>query len=310
MRATPDDLLGMAFFVRVVECGSFSDAARTFGLSKSAVSTRVSRLEKRFGVRLIHRTTRKITLTADGMRFYERCARVVAEADEAAQIVAGASAEPRGLLRVRAPVGLAEAHLAKPMGDFMRRYPGIRIDLPRLSEHLPDLSVDPFDVALVVAGRLADSGLTTKKLATARVVVCAAPEYLRRKGTPLEPQDLVRHDCIAHSIRQTAEDWRFHTAGGPVSPAALSTLVVDSAAFMRRAALDGLGIVMLAEFMVAEDLAAGRLVPILEDYETIGLAIHLLHPHDRLPPASVRAFIEHLTQEFRRCRPGGSARRH
>lgn len=299
MRATPDDVLGMAFFARVVEARSFSDAARALGVSKSAVSARVTRLEERFGVRLLHRTTRKIALTADGVRFYERCARVLLEADQAAEIAAGASAVPRGTLRVYAPAGFGEAYLAAPIHEFMQAHPGVRIDL-RLSDHLPDFAVAEFDVALVVAGRLADSGLTTRKLATARLAVCAAPDYLRRKGIPFRPQDLVLHDCVSHSIRQTLEDWRFHTDEGSISIAALSNLVVDSAPFLRDAALRGLGVVMLPEFVVAEDLATGRLHRVLDDFHNIELAIHILHPHERFPPASVRAFIEHLAHWFRR----------
>jgi DNA-binding transcriptional LysR family regulator len=299
MNVTPNDVLGMTFFARVVEARSFSGAARALGISKSAVSTRVSRLEKRFGVRLLHRTTRKVALTAAGMRFYERCARVVAEADQAAEVAVRASAVPRGTLRVFAPAAFGEAYLAKPIGDFMRAHTGIRIEL-RLSDRLPDLTVDDFDVALVVAGRLADSGMTTKKLATARVVVCAAPDYLRRKGIPVRPQDLASHDCISHSIRQTVEDWSFHTDEGVISIAALSKLAADSAPFLHRAALAGLGVAMLPEFVIAEDLAAGRLCRVLADYPTIGIGIHVLHPHGRLPPANVRTFIDHLTLAFRR----------
>lgn len=298
MRASPDDILGMAFFARVVEARSFSDAARSLGVSKSAVSARVARLEKHLGVRLLHRTTRRLALTADGVRLYERCARVIAEADAAAEIAAGASAVPRGTLRVYAPAGFGQTHLTRPIGDFMRMHEGIRIDL-RLSERIPDLTVDEVDVAIVVAGRLADSGLTTRKLASTRVVVCAAPEYLRRKGIPFRPQDLVLHDCLSHSIRQTVEDWRFHTDEGAVSMAALSNLMVDDARFLRQAAVDGLGLAMLPEFLVADELASGRLRVVLDDFQTLELGIHTLHAHGRLPPASVRAFIDHLAACFR-----------
>ncbi len=298
MRASPDDILGMAFFARVVEARSFSDAARMLGVSKSAVSARVAKLEERLGVRLLHRTTRRLALTADGVRLYERCARVVADADEAAEIAAGASEVPRGTLRIYAPSGFGQTYLAEPIGAFMRMHEGLRVDL-RLGERIPDLTVDDVDVAIVVAGRCADSGLTTRKLASVRVAVCASPEYLRRKGIPFRPQDLVLHDCLSHSIRQSVEDWRFHTEEGAVSMAALSNLVVDDARFLRQAALSGLGIVMLPEFLVAEDLAAGRLFRVLDDFQTIELGVHTLHPHGKLAPASVRAFIDHLAACFR-----------
>jgi DNA-binding transcriptional LysR family regulator/transcription elongation GreA/GreB family factor len=298
MRASPDDILGMAYFARVVEARSFSDAARALGVSKSAVSARVAKLEEQLGVQLLHRTTRRLALTADGIRLYERCARVVAEADEAADIAAGASAVPRGTLRLSAPPGLTLSYLTTAIGEFMRAHSSVRVDL-RLSDHLPDPTMDQHDVAIVVATRLTDSGLTTRKLASLRMTVCASPEYLRRKGIPFRPQDLVLHDCIAHTIRQGTDDLRFETDEGAVSMASLSKLVVDDARFLREAALAGLGIVMVPEMLVHADIASGRLRPVLEDFETIEQGVHVLHPHGRLPPASVRAFLDHLTEYFR-----------
>lgn len=288
----------MAFFARVVEARSFTDAARTLKVSKSAVSARVARLEEKLGVRLLHRTTRRLALTADGVRLYERCARVVAEADEAAEIAAGASAVPRGTVRIHAPPGLGQSYLTQTIRDFMQAHPGVSVDL-RLSDHLPDPTVDQVDVAILVAGRFADSGLTTRKLAVVRVAVCAAPSYLRRRGIPFRPQDLVLHDCVSHATRQGSDDLRFDTDEGTVSMTSLSKLVVDDARFLREAALSGLGVVMLPEPLVVDDLAAGRLMRVLDDFQSIELAIHALHPHGRLPPASVRAFLDHLVAAFR-----------
>lgn len=297
MRASPDDILGMAYFARVVEARSFSDAARALKVSKSAVSARVARLEERLGVQLLHRTTRRLALTADGVRLYERCARVVAEADEAAEIAAGASGAPRGVLRVHAPGGFAEAYLTARFAELMQLHPSVRIEL-RLGDHVPDLSVDQIDVAIVIAGRLTDSGLTTRKLGALRMTACAAPAYLRRKGIPFRPQDLVLHDCMSHAIRQS-EDVVFQTAEGAVSMTSLSRLVTDDARFLRAAALAGLGIVVLPEFLVADELATGRLHRVLDDSLTASLAVHALHPHGKHAPASVRVFLDHLTTAFR-----------
>jgi DNA-binding transcriptional LysR family regulator/transcription elongation GreA/GreB family factor len=297
MRASPDDILGMAFFARVVEARSFSDAARSLGLSKSAVSARVARLEERLGVRLLHRTTRRLALTADGVRLYERCARVVAEADEAAEIAAGASAAPRGVLRVHAAPAFAQLHLTGPIRDFMIANPEVRVEL-RLGDRVPDLAADGLDVSIVVLQRLPDSGLVAKKLATARVVACAAPSYLRRKGIPFRPQDLVLHQCLAHSVLQF-EDWYFETEEGPVAMRAGAKIVVDERGFLREAAIAGLGIVMLPDILVAEDLASGRLHRVLDDFQTIELTVNALHPHGRHAPASVRAFLDHLAVCFR-----------
>jgi DNA-binding transcriptional LysR family regulator/transcription elongation GreA/GreB family factor len=293
MRAGPDDILGMAYFARVVEARSFSDAARSLKVSKSAVSARVARLEARLGLQLLHRTTRRLALTADGVRVYEKCARVVAEADAAADIAAGASALPRGTLRIHAPSGFVESHLLRPIADFMRAHPSVRVEL-RLSDAVPDLTVDPVDLAIVIVPRLADSGLTTRKLASIRVAVCAAPAYLRRKGIPFRPQDLVLHDCVAHAVRLGNDDLRFETDEGSVSMASLARLVTDDARFLREAALAGLGVVMVPEIFVTDDLAAGRLHRVLDEFPTTELVVHALHPHGRLAPASVRAFLDHL----------------
>jgi DNA-binding transcriptional LysR family regulator/transcription elongation GreA/GreB family factor len=305
MRASPDDILGMAFFARVVEARSFSAAARALGVSKSAVSARVARLEKRLGVGLLHRTTRKLALTADGVRLYERCARVVAEADEAADIAAGASEVPRGTLRVSAPAGFARGHLTHAIGAFMRAHPSVRIDL-RLSDRVPERIVEELDVALVIAGRLADSNLTVRKLASIRIAVCAAPEYLRRRGIPFRPQDLVLHDVLTHSGGQT-HDLRFSTDEGAVSMTSLAHLAADDSRFLQEAALAGLGIAALPEPVVREDLLAGRLYRILDDFQTMEVALHAMHPHGRLPPASVRAFLDHVAVYFREPPSDGTA---
>lgn len=307
MRASPDDILGMAFFARVVEARSFSDAARSLGVSKSAVSARVSRLEERLGVRLLHRTTRKLALTADGVRLYERAARVAAEADEAAEIAAGASSSPRGVLRVVAPSAFAQAHLSTPIGEFVARWPEVRIDL-RLADRLPEIGADGVDVTIVIAQRLTDSSLTAKKLATARVVTCASPAYLRRKGIPFRPQDLVHHECLSHSVAQF-QDWHFETDEGVVAITAGAKIVVDDIAFLRAAVLDGIGVAMFPEPIVDADLAAGTLYPVLDDFQSIELTITALHMHGRQAPASVRTFLDHLTAWFKKPRWGRARRR-
>ncbi|HVJ89588.1 MAG TPA: LysR substrate-binding domain-containing protein [Labilithrix sp.] len=296
MRASPDDILGMAFFARVVEARSFSDAARSLGLSKSAVSARVSRLEERLGVRLLHRTTRKLALTADGVRLYERCARVVAEADEAAEVAAGASASPRGILRVHACPAFAQSYLVGPIGEFMQAFPEVRLEL-RLGDRVPDVGADALDVSIIIARRLRDSSLRAKKLAAVRVVTCASPAYLRRKGIPFRPQDLVHHHCLTHVVADV-EAWSFITEEGEVSITAGARIVVDDIRFLRTAALDGLGIAMFPELVVARDLAARRLVRVLDDFQTIELTVFALHPHAHQPPASVRAFLDHLRTAF------------
>lgn len=295
MRASPDDILGMAFFARVVEARSFSDAARALGVSKSAVSARVARLEARLGVTLLHRTTRRIALTADGVRLYERCARVVAEADEAAQIGEGASAEPRGLVRIQTPTALG-ADAMRVLGAFVRAHPAVRVEL-RSSDHTPDFG--QLDLAIVLAERLADSGLTTRRLGPLEHVLCASKSYLIAHGIPFRPQDLVTHDCLAHSlwsVSLAAED-------GPVGFARLARVVADDARVLHAAALDGAGIAMLPEPLVRDDVAVGRLHRVLDDFRTEAPSVLALHPHGRLVPATVRALLDHLAAGFRPSAP-------
>lgn len=291
--------MGMAFFARVVEAKSFSEAARSLGLSKSAVSSRVARLEATLGLRLLHRTTRRLVLTADGVRLYERCARLVAEADHVAEVAAGASAEPRGTLRIHTSPGLPQPWLAGVIGDFMEAHPDVRVEL-RFTERGPDMTaaLDPFDIAIVVSHGLPDSALVARKLASVPVVACASSSYLQKRGIPFLPQDLVHHRSLVHTLIPSGA-WHFDTREGPVSPSTPS-FVVDDARFLREAALAGLGIAILPRPIVSDDLAEGRLHPILEEFQSGRLTVTALHPHRKLAPASVRVFLTHLTDRARR----------
>ncbi|MBX3205386.1 MAG: LysR family transcriptional regulator [Labilithrix sp.] len=291
LRTSAEDIVAMATFAAVVEAKSFTDAARSLGVSKSVVSARVSRLEERLGVLLLLRTTRRFALTADGVRLYERCARVVAAADEAAQTIDDVSDAPRGVLRVHAPLAFAEAQLARPIAEFARAYPNLKLDL-KLDDRTPDVASEGLDLAIVLTEKLSESWLVARKLASDRVVVCAAPGYLRRRGIPFRPQDLIHHERISHARRQ--DQWRFTTDEGPLSLDPSADLVVDSAAFMREAALAEHGIAMLPSSVVAADLDAGRLRVVLEHFHELPLGIYAVHLHARFVPARVRVFVDHL----------------
>lgn len=296
MRASADDILAMVYFARVVEARSFTEAARVLGVSKSSVSTRVARLEETLGVQLLHRTTRRLALTADGVTFYEHCAKVVLEADEAAEMGARASTVPRGRLRIHAPASLGP-YVVMILERFRREHADVRIEL-RLSDQLPEAPAERVDLALVLAERLPDSDLTTRKLASVPVVVCAAPAYLRRRGIPFRPQDLVHHDAMSMPPAQLTGP-TFRTDEGPVATAALSKLTMDDLRTLRDAAVAGLGIAILPDLVVAEDLVTGRLQRVLEEFPLPELGLHVLHPHGQRPPASVRVFLEHVVAFLR-----------
>lgn len=297
MRASPDDLVAMAVFVRVVDARSFAAAAREMGLSKSVVSARIAKLEERLGVRLLHRTTRRLALTTEGVRFYERCARVIADADEAAELVAGSNDSPRGLLRVGAPSAFGQLHLAAPIAEFLRLYPDVRVEL-QLGDRVVDLVEAGLDVAIRVGRRIEGGTLLIRKLASDRAVACASASYLRRVGIPWRPQDLVHHNCLGSSLAR-GEQWEFKTSEGIIELAGTGNLTSDSTVFLREAALAGSGIALLPRWVVAGDLASGALRPVLEDFEHMEMAVYAVRPQSRLVPAKVTAFLDHLSAYFR-----------
>ncbi len=297
MRTSPEDIVAMATFAAVVEAKSFTDAARALGVSKSVVSARVSRLEERLGALLLLRTTRRFALTADGVRLYERCARVVAAAEEAAQTIDDVSDAPRGVLRVHAPLAFAQAQLAAPIAEFARLYPDLKLDL-RLDDHPPDVASEGIDVAIMLAEKLSESWLVARKLASDQVVVCAAPGYLRRRGLPFRPQDLIHHQRIVHARRR--DQWQFTTNEGPLALEPNADLVVDSTLYMREAALAEHGIALLPSSIVATDLAAGKLRVLLDEFHQHPLGVYAVHLHARFVPARIRVFIDHLAAHLRK----------
>jgi DNA-binding transcriptional LysR family regulator len=263
MAASPDEIVSMVFFARVVETGSFTAAAAKLGVSKSVVSERVSGLEDHLKVKLLHRTTRKLALTPDGTGLYERCAAIVAAADEAAAAAAGAGDAPRGLLRVEAPIVFAQEYMAEPLAAYLDRFPDVRVELS-MRDRMIDLVEEGVDVAIRIAERPQGTGLVARKLAADRTVLCASPAYLGRRGTPRAAADIDQHDCLIYSLLNVAAEWRFAQGKGEEDEAAPPTTVLArgrftaaSGAMLRRAALAGMGLAVLPRFMVADDLPAG-----------------------------------------------------
>jgi DNA-binding transcriptional LysR family regulator len=297
--ASSEAVLSMIAFARVVEARSFTRAAEKLGVSKSVVSERVSELERELKLKLLHRTTRKLSLTPDGMQLYEHCARVASAADDAVTAFAGAGDTPRGLLRVNAPIVFAEEYLVAPVAEFLKRYSDVRVELA-LSDHVIDLLEESTDVAIRITRRLSGAGLVARKIASDRPVLCAAPSYLRERGTPLAPEELLHHDCLTYSLLAIAEEWRFRRPGTkelltvPIEP----RFSAGSGALLRRAALAGLGLAVLPRFMVAADLAAGRLTAVLASLHAPALGIFAVYPEARRVPGKVGAFVDVLAAHF------------
>lgn len=292
-----DRLDSMEAFVRVAESHSFSEAARRLGLSKSVVSRQVSALEGHLGARLFHRTTRSLSLTEVGQAYYEHCSRILAEIEEANLSVSSLQAEPRGKLRVNAPMSFGILHLAPLLPAFLERHPQIDIDMA-MNDRFVSLVEEGFDVAVRI-GKLEDSTLIARHLAPIRRVVCASPAYLQRHGTPLTPDDLAGHDCLCYSNLATPDEWQFCTADDRRWPVEVNgRLRVNNGDALRAAALAGIGLAMLPSFIVGRDLQAGTLVSILADFIPQSIAAHAVYPHNRHLSPKVRAFVDFLAEHF------------
>ena len=297
MTGSLDDILGMAVFARVVEARSFTEAAKRLNLAKSAVSARVGRLEESVGVRLLHRTTRKLSLTEEGLAFYERCARLLAAADEAAAVAEEAGGAPSGTLRVTAPLAFSQLHLAPALAAFLTAQPRVTVDLGA-EDRLVDLVAERFDLAIRI-GRIKDSTLVARKLAGDRLVVCGAPDYLTRRGVPRTPTDLLRHNCLRYANIPTRLDWRFRDRQGEISIVPVTgNLVAGNGTVLREAAVAGLGLAVLPSYMVAAELAAGRLRTVLGDYRRGEIGIYAVYPNRRNLPSKLRAFVDFMVERF------------
>ena len=288
----------IAVFVRVVEAGSFTAAADKLGLSQSAVSKCVNRLEERMGTRLLNRSTRKLSLTEAGAALHAHGLRAISEMEQAELEVARLQTEPRGVLRVNAPMSFGLLHIAPAVNDFLQRYPALTLDL-QLDDRLVELVEEGFDCAVRIKA-LTDSTLVAKKLAPCRQVVCAAPEYLAAHGTPRTPQELKAHRCLIYTYRGKPREWEF---SGPraesISVTVSGPLHSNSGLASREAALRGGGILNIPTFYVGDDLRAKRLVALLTDYTPLPeINIYAVYPERRNLSPKVRAFVDFLHARF------------
>jgi DNA-binding transcriptional LysR family regulator len=292
-----DRLTAMLAFTQVVEAESFSEAARRLGLSKSSVSKRVAQLEARLGVQLLRRNTRRLSLTDDGRAFYERCAQIVREVEEAELEVDRAHAAPQGLLTVNAPMSFGQLWLGSVVVDFLKRHPKLRVEMV-LDDRPLDTVERGFDVTIRVAPTLADSSLIARRLAPNRLVVCASPEYLAQRGVPRTPADLTQHDCLLYSYLSWGDTWHFVGPGGDERIPVSGSLRANNGDVLREAALAGLGLAYLPSFIVGRDLARRSLRAVLEDAVDRSTAIWALYSPTRHLSAKVRAFVDSLAERF------------
>jgi DNA-binding transcriptional LysR family regulator len=291
-----DRALEMQVFCTVVDKGTFVGAAEPLTMSKAAISRYVSALEERLGARLLHRTTRRLSLTEEGRQFYHQAREVLALMDQAEEAVSSAAPEPSGVLRVNAPVSFGVLHLAPLWGEFMKAYPNVELDIS-LNDRLVDLVEEGFDAAVRIA-RMENSSLVGRRLAGTRMCLCASPDYLASHPPVRTLADLAEHGVIAYTNFATGNEWQFEGPDGSEQVRTRSTVRCNNGDTCRSIALSGAGIALQPSFMVSEDLRNGTLVEILPEYRAIELGIYVVYPTRKHLASKVRALINFLAERF------------
>ena len=292
-----DRFANIEALVAVVDSGGFSHAAERLGIAKSVVSRRVSALEQALGVQLLQRTTRTQSLTGPGREFYTRAVRILADLEDAEQAIVDASAALRGGLKLAAPLSFGLHHLGSALDAFLREHPAIELELD-LNDREINLVEEGFDMAVRI-GDLSDSTLLARRLGSARFVTCASPDYLARHGTPEQPRDLERHTGLHYSNITLRQAWQF--AGGerePIIAIPGIRMRANNGDALAAAAVAGLGVISTPTFIVADLIAGGELVPILEDFRRPAVGIHAVFPPGRLMPRRLQVLADFLARRF------------
>ncbi|WP_137920222.1 LysR family transcriptional regulator [Hydrogenophaga sp. 2FB] len=292
-----DRFEAMRVFVAVVDAGSFVAAADALPMSKAAVSRHVAELESHLGVRLLNRTTRRLSLTPEGEVFHVRCKDVLSTVEDAEAEITSRSGEAAGLLRVNAPVTFGMLHLAPLWMEFMASHPRLTLDVT-LSDRVVDLVEEGFDMAVRIAS-LPDSSLVSRQIARTRMVLCASPTYLRRHGTPRHPSELAQHQVVSYSLFSMGENWVFTGPEGPVTVKVSPRLRSNNGDTCRLAALRHQAIVLQPSFLVGPDLQAGTLVELMPAFQSIELGVYVVYPSRKFMPPKVRLLIDFLVEAFR-----------
>lgn len=285
----------MRIFVTTVDAHNFTAAANRLSLSKQFVSRRVMALEESLGVRLLIRNTRKLAVTDLGQEFYERARRILGEVADAEQAMSLRRAAPHGLLRVSAPMSFGMVHLSPLVAMFLKKHADVRFDM-ELSDRTVDVVGEGFDMAIRI-GTLADSTLIAQKLAEVRMVASCSPQYLRRRGTPAAPVDLERHACLLYGHGGPAT-WEFVVDGAHKAIEVHGPLRANNGELIRDAAIAGLGIARLPDFIVAGGINAGQLVPVLEPFLPHASALYAVYPQHRQSSSTIQAFIAFLREQL------------
>jgi DNA-binding transcriptional LysR family regulator len=286
----------MTVFAAVVDAGSFVGAAEGLDISKAVVSRLVAELENRLGVRLLHRTTRKLSLTEEGQSFYARCKTLLAGVEEAEAEVTIQTGQARGVLKLNVPVTFGILNLAPLWGTFLSQNPAVTLDVT-LSDRVVDLVEEGYDLTVRI-GRLSSSSLVSRQISSSRMVLCASPAYLKRQARPAHPSQLTTHTIISYSLLSNGDHWEFTGPKGLVKVKVTPRMKTNSGDTCVRAALDGLGIVLQPSFIVNQHLDSGKLVEILPGYQSAELGIYAVYASRHNVPPKVRILIDYLVRAF------------
>lgn len=291
-----ENLNALRVFVRVAETRSFTEAAKRLGLTSSAVSKAITRLEQELQVRLLQRTTRSVGLTNDGASFFEHCQQILAQIEDAENVLNRTNSAPHGRLRVHMPVGFGRRVIVPALGGFLERHPSLILDA-ELSDRIVDLAYEGIDAAVHI-GELADARLIARRLCNLRFVACASPEYLARHGEPRTPEELDRHHCVAYVLMHTGRyrDWLFVKDGKSFAKTVSGRLNINNAESLLEAATSGLGIAMISNFIAADAIRAGKLRCVLTEYVGIGPQVSVVYLPSRNLSPKVRTFVDFLNE--------------
>ena len=294
--ANSDLLDGVTVFVGVINTGSFTAAAEALGHSTSYVSKTVTRLEKRLGSRLLNRTTRTISLTDAGRAYFERCNQIVIDAENAQRSISQLQDNPKGLLRVNAPVSFGSMYLLDHLSEFMKRFPEITLEV-EFNDRMIDVVAEGYDV-VIRAGQIRDSNLVARKFTTSKSIVVASPAYSKNNGRPEMVSELENHACLAYSLIPNPTLWEFMKDGNRTVVKVTPRLMCNNAAIEVAMAVNGIGIGRIPLFCCEQEIAEGTLEIILDDYEQPEIGVYAVYPHRQYLTAKVRAFVDFLVERF------------
>lgn len=293
-----DRYTNMANFNTVVETGSISAAADRLGVAKSVISRRLKELEEHLGVELFHRTTRRLNLTDSGQAFYMRSTRIIEDILEAEHATSMQHGTVKGKLKVAIPMSFGVMHLGPAINQFIKENPEIEFDID-FNDREVDLIQEGFDLAIRIA-TLPDSSLIARRLAPIRAVMCASPDYLQEMGSPKSLDDLSEHRCLVYNLLRDFEYWRLHDNKGVLHKTKIQPyLKASSGEFLRDAAVQGLGIVLMPRFILYQEITRGELVPLLTEYSPSEFNSYAIYPHTRHLSQRVRAFVDFLVDRFK-----------